>query len=314
MSAALLLALVLLAAYAAGALLLSGLAALAWRAGLKRVLTTSADLLALRLLPAAGGLLIALTVVLPAFVSYEPHRGREAVGPWLMLLAGLALASIGHGAWRGWRACAGARALLLSYGPLRRRVLGSGQEIGVIDLVDVVEPVVAVIGGFRPRIVAAACVAEACSADEFREVLAHEAAHVAARDNLKQLLFVAAPDPLAWTSLAPTLLARWRAASELEADRRATGDDPRRRLALAAALIKVARRLSACEPGSAALAMPVASGDVEDRVRQLLAPRAVLPAAIVRALGLAALLTPVLALSHYGAIHELIETLVALGR
>jgi hypothetical protein len=313
MTAAAMLCLVLLAMFALSTLLLAGVVALAWRAGLCRALTASVDLLVLRLLPAAGALLIVLTVVLPAFLSEEPHQQREAAGPWLFALAGFSLLAVGHGVWRATRACAAARAVLRCCGPARRWLVESGQ---LVKVVAVAEPVVAVIGGWRARIVAAECVVAACSTDELRQVIAHEAAHVSAHDNLKQLLLVATPDVLSWTRIGAALTQRWRAAAELEADRRATGNDPRRRLALAAALIKVARAFEATGRSSVALSLPVASNDVEGRVRQLLAPPdCTVPskAAGARMLAMCAVLLPVAALPLYPLVHELIEALVRLG-
>jgi len=153
----------------------------------------------------------------------------------------------------------------------------------------------------------------ACNGEEFREVLAHEAAHLAARDNLKLLLLTAVPDVLRWTPLGAALTARWRAAAECEADRSATGADRERRLALASALVKVARLLGDHQPPRPALGMPVAADDVPARVRALLAPPG-RPARSGIALILAggALLIPLLALPGYGVLHELIERLVAL--
>jgi BlaR1 peptidase M56 len=313
MNSAVMLCLVLLAMFGLSTLALSGAVALAWRAGLSQTLATSADLLTLRLLPAAGGLLIVLTVVLPAFLSQEPHQEREAAGPWLLTLAALSLLAMGHGAWRGWRACAAAHSLLRNCGSPKRWLVAHGQEVRVVG---VAEPLVAVIGGWRPHIVASECVVSACTAVELNQVIAHEAAHVSARDNLKQLMLIASPDVLACTRLGATLTQRWRAAAELEADQRATENDPRRRLALAAALIKVARALGASERSCAALSMPVASDDLEDRVRKLLAcpSSTVQPGArSARMLASCALLLPVAALPLYPLVHELIETLVRLG-
>src|SRR5690242_19427674 len=111
MSSPLILGSVLLATFSVADLVLAGLLALAWHAGLKRLRLTSADLLTLRLLPVAGSLLIAVTIVLPAFLSHEPHQDHEAIGPLLAILAAFALFTLGQGIWRGWRACAGARSL-----------------------------------------------------------------------------------------------------------------------------------------------------------------------------------------------------------
>ena len=311
MSAVLLLCLVLLATFALATLLLSGVVAIAWRAGLSCKLDSAADLLALRLLPAAGGLLIVLTVVLPAFLSYEPHQEREAAGPVLLGLAAFALATLGHGMWRGWRACAAARTVLRSWGASQRPKFEGGQRIQVIEAR---EPIVAVVGAWRPRVMAAECVIAACNPEEFRLVIAHEAAHISSRDNLKQLLLLACPDALAWTPLGTTLTQRWRAATELEADQRAAGHDPRNRVVLAAALIKVARTVGAAGRTSAALAMPVASDDVAGRVRRLLAPPDSFPVTrVVGKFSWCVLLAPLTAVPLYALVHELIEVLVGFG-
>jgi Zn-dependent protease with chaperone function len=235
MNSALLLVIVLLASFGLAALLLAGLVAIAWHAGLNRARTASADLLALRLLPVAGALLFAVTVVLPAFLSCEPHRDREAAGPLLVIMAAFAVLTLGHGIWRGWRAWAATRSLLQECGHAKRWVVENGHSVRVVD---VAEPIIGVIGGWRPRVVAAECIVFACSRDEFRQVVAHEAAHVSARDNLKLLLLLACPDALAWTALGAALCERWRTEAEFAADQCDTGHDQHKRDVLASALIK----------------------------------------------------------------------------
>jgi Zn-dependent protease with chaperone function len=310
MSSALTLGVVLLATFGLASLLLAGLVATAWGAGLNRVRTASADLLALRLLPVAGGLLFALTVVLPAFLGYEPHRDREGAGPLLPVLAAFALLTLGHGIWRGWRAWTDARALLQACGPARRRVVENGCSVQVVDTP---KPIIGVIGGWHPQVVTAECVISACSRDEFRQVVAHEAAHVSARDNLKLLLLLACPDALAWTALGAALSERWRTEAEFDADQRATGNDPRKRVELASALIKVARLFDTGDRARHALTISVASDDVEGRVRQLLAPAHAPSATIGKVLLSLALLIPVAAVPLYSLIHELVEALVRFG-
>jgi hypothetical protein len=310
MTSALMLGIVVLATYGLASLLLAGLVALVWHSGLKRVRWGSADLLALRLLPAGGALLIALTIALPAFVNYEPHQERETVGPLLLLLAAFALLVLGHGLWRGRRACSAARSLLRACGPGKRCLVENGQRVRVVDIA---KPLIGVIGAWRPQVVAAECVVTACSPGEFRQVLAHEAAHVAARDNLKLLLLLACPDILGWTALGARLAECWRTEAEFAADQRATGDDPNKRVELASALIKVARILDCGSGERHTLTMAVALDEVEGRVRQLLRPAHAPSARITRALASLALLMPIAALPLYGLVHELIETLVRLG-
>jgi hypothetical protein len=311
MSSALMVVIVLLATFGLTALLLAGLVAIAWHAGLKRMRAASADLLALRLLPVTCAALFAVTVVLPAFLSYEPQQIREAGGPLLLILAALALLSLGHGTWRGFRAWTGARALLQACGPVRHCVVEDGHRVRVVDAA---KPIVGVVGGWCPQVVAAECVISACSEDEFRQVVAHEVAHVSARDNLKLLLLLSCPDALAWTGLGAVLSARWRTEAEFAADQRATGDDRHKRLALASALIKVARLSGVSHEERQALTMPVALDDVEGRVRQLLAPTTATPRAISKALASFALFMPIAAVPLYQVVHELVETLVRFGR
>jgi hypothetical protein len=306
------LCLVLVAVYGLTSLLLSIVVAVTWRAGLDRMRSTSNDFLAMRLLPTGGAALLTLAVVLPAFVIYEPAHEFEAVGPFLMALVLLALVTAGAGIVRGWRACVAGRAFLRNCGPPERWSMGDGQKV---DLIDISEPIVAVAGGWRPRIVAAKHVFGACSQEEFRAVLAHEGAHVSTRDNLKLFLLVVSPDALAWLPCGATLLARWRAAAELEADEHATGSDPRKRVALACALIKVARLSTGAGSPLPVLSMRVALDNVEGRVRQLLSP---LPnparTTAIKTLMACASLVPLIAVPLYGLVHLFIEALVALGR
>jgi Zn-dependent protease with chaperone function len=312
MSAVVLVGLVVLATFGLASAALSGLLALVWRLTVRRRATASLDLLSLRLLPAVGAALVALAVVLPAFLSYEPPREDEAAGPWLWVFAGFAAVCLAHGIWRGARACSAARTLLGRCGPAAP---GDWPDGHLLHLPEAGEPLAAVIGAWRPRVVVTESVRAACSPEEFSEVLAHEAAHLASGDNLKLLLLTSAPDALAWTPLATELLEQWRNAAEREADQRATGADRERRLALASALIKVARLQQGPGEPRAALGMPVAADDVAGRVRGLLAPPAgAVRPAIALALALSALLLPLIAVPSYALLHELIERLVALGR
>ena len=303
--------LVLLAAYGLCNLLLSAAVVLAWRAGLRRHLTDAQAVLGVRLLPAMASATLVLTVVLPAFLLYEPRHARDQPGPLLVISALFTLLVLGDGARRGLRALRTTRTLVRSSQPLAAQEAASGTEVTVINMK---EPLVGVVGGWRQRIIAARSVATACDHEEFHQVLAHEAAHMDARDNLKLLMLLTMPDALAWLPTGRALTAQWRAATELEADERASGADPRKRVALASALIKVARLSIAARPRAAS---PVSAplGGLEDRVRRLLAPSPVVRRAFPgRRLLTCALLVPLLAVPLYASVHRLIEVLVAFGR
>jgi Zn-dependent protease with chaperone function len=310
-SSALTLCLVLLAAYALASLLLSAVVAVACRAGLERALSASGDFLALRLLPSAGAGLFGLTIVMPAFLMNEPPHEFETAGPLLLTLVLFALLMFGDGLRRGRRAWVAAERFLKETGAVGRWSAADGCRVDVLEVQD---PIVAVVGGWRPRIVAARRVVAECSPEEFRQVVAHEAAHVSARDNLKRLLLVASPDALAWLPVGAAVAERWRIAAEFEADERATGADPRKRIALAAALVKVARLSAGVVRSRPTLSMTVAVDDVEGRVRQLLAPSpGIRGRTRIKGLAACVLLLPVAAVPSYGLLHRIIEALVAFG-
>ena len=304
--------LVLLAAYGLLNLLLSVAVVLAWRAGLRRHLTNAAAVLGVRLLPAMGSATLVLTVVLPAFLLYEPRHAHDHPGPLLVISALFALLVLGDGIRRGWRAWRSTQALIRGAQPVLTQRVMSDADVTVINIK---EPLVGVVGSWKQHIVAARCVTVACDDEELRQVLAHEAAHMSARDNLKLLLLLTMPDTLAWLPTGSALTEQWRAATEVEADERASGADPRQRVALASALLKVARlSLASGKPRETprASAQP---GALEHRVRRLLttspASRHAFPG---RRLLTCALLVPLLAVPLYASVHRLIEVLVAFGR
>lgn len=312
MSFAVTLTLVLLASFGLCNLLLSAVVALSWRAGLLAPLVRADAVLGVRVLPALGSALCVLTIILPAFLLYEPAHAHDKPGALLVISVVLALAVLADGVRRTWRAWRTTRALVRRSRPLGTHRLGEGTEV---SLIDVAEPLVAVVGSWRQRIIAAQCVALACDGEEFRQVIAHEAAHRQARDNLKLLALLAMPDVLAWLPAGGALTAQWQAASELEADERASGADPRKRVALASALIKVAR-LSLASGKPHRICRPSARcGSLEQRIRRLLSPsRDSGPAFPGRRVMTSALLAPLLALPLLALVHRVIEALVAFGR
>jgi hypothetical protein len=311
MSSAIILSIVLLGVYGLVNLLISVLVQISWSAGLDRTCQASRDLLALRLLPTGAALLVTLGVAMPAFLIYEPARQAEEFGPLLAALAWLAIATAGDGLHRGWRAWSVTRKVVRSCVTSHCEFL-SGLKMSILDAD---EPVVAIVGGWRPRLIATRSVIAECTREEFRQIIAHEAAHLSARDNLKLLLLLVSPDALAWLPAGRALIERWRVAVEHEADECATGSDRHKRLELASALVKVARLSLRAHDRLPPLSLSIALNNVEERVRQLLSPVSVVPRIIpAKAALICALLIPVIAAPFLSHVQRVVESLVALGR
>jgi Zn-dependent protease with chaperone function len=200
-----------------------------WRLGQQRLArlaphSRARAIATLRLLPAAAAL-AAAGVVLIAFIRLEPADAREALG---VVLPAAALATVfafirraAH-AIRAWTQTA--------------RIVAEWK--GTAPVVDVEFPIVAVIGIWRPRLYVARRVVEACDREELDAMIAHERAHIAARDNVTRLCFLCAPFVV--RGVAPELEIAWTRASEEAADDAARRDESSS-LALASALTKVAR-------------------------------------------------------------------------
>jgi Zn-dependent protease with chaperone function len=218
--------------------------------------------LALRLLPSTAALVAAGVLTVPGFALYEPARADERPGLSVVLLAAgglLLVASTARRAVFTWRAT---RRLLARW---RRTARPLARPCGPTPAFRIADPfpVVAVVGVLRPRLYLARSVLRALTPGELSAVLEHEAAHVAARDNLKRWLLACAPS-VGWRGAAQRLETAWEQAAEHDADR-----GSRSALELASALVKAAR-LAPRGPG---LRVPAVAfhtgGDVARRIRAL---------------------------------------------
>jgi Zn-dependent protease with chaperone function len=263
--------------FALSTLLTAGVAAW-WR--LARPTTMDANrLLALRLLPAAGGFLVTMCLVLPAFLRFEPVYDGEQPGPVLLFLSAAGASVVLAGLVRM------ARAVILTR-RLRRRWLASASTVPQFlvrhsalreggdgrmpaHLIDVPYPVVAIIGILRPLLVVSRTVAGGCSVNEVQLIAAHERAHLYAHDNLKRLLIDGCPDVLRWTATGRAIAAAWSAAAEDAADDAATSGDRHARIALASVLLRVARMAIGESPAPQFASALVGLTGVERRVRRL---------------------------------------------
>lgn len=229
-----------------------------------------------RLMPAGAALALTLLVLGPGYFAHEQRAYAEGSGAALFALAagGLALllwsaARLAHAARR---ASALRRAWLAQAAPID--LPGAGMPAYAIDLPF---PLVAVLGIFRPTLFVSRVVLGTCSPAEMASIVEHERAHVRRRDNAVRLLMDAAPDLLGLTRLPAAVAAAWHRAVEQRAD-----DAARRRLDLAAALVKIARvagaapgvaHAAAAAPGRDLPASALYRGEsaalIGDRVRRL---------------------------------------------
>lgn len=300
-----------LAAFAAASLAASAATSMVWSRRLPDApARRAAALVRFRLLPtliAAAALLLASA----SFIQFEP-RTQESAGIILVLLAAGAVVLVGTAVVRVLR-------LHLATRRARRTWLASGDRITFENLsipayaIDAAFPIVAVVGVFRPVLVIARSVLEACSPDQLRAILAHERGHVTHHDNAKRAIFASVPDLLMWLPVSRRLASAWHEATEEAADNEAGGLGPQGRLHLAEALIRVAR----LAPGGPQAAELPASAlyrgeDIQRRVCRLLAaPIAVArdPFATLRhtLLTIGVVATSAIALQ---AVHDLVEAAV----
>lgn len=223
-------------------------------------------LLWLRLLPILSGSAAALLVFLPAWLAYEPPQTSEPLTISVLAaaatVAALLLAGMAHGASAWW----GSHRLARRWRRLGQPIEIAGGQLPAVRIADPF-PVVAVVGFLRPRLFVADQVLAACDAAELKAVIAHERAHVAARDNLKALLLRCCCD---WLSLVPAgrrLEQAWFTAVERKAD--AAASSQAGSVELASALVKVAGLAQRHAPHLPGRAFHE-GGDVTGRVRQLL--------------------------------------------
>jgi len=234
--------------------------------------------LVLRLFPAVAAAAFVAGVVAPSYWRFEPRDLVEAPSVTLTLLAaGAALLLVGSCA-RGilaWRRVAGrARAWTATAEPIG--VVGGTVPVFRIDAP---QPVMALVGILRPRLLVTRGLIDALTPEELAASLAHEVGHQRAWDNLKRLAMLGAPDLLRWMPAARRLEQLWAASAEHCADA-AAGDASGRtaRLALASALVKVARLMPQDRRVLEPISTLVGGGEIAARVEHLIAGGAELPA------------------------------------
>jgi Zn-dependent protease with chaperone function len=220
-------------------------------------------LLALRLYPAVLSLAAVAALCVPSFLSFERDRGAEAAS-----VSFLVTAALGASVWiisltRSVRALAHSR----RHVSRRSAILTNGSE--KVWLLEGVGPLIGLMGVLRPRVVVSRKVASALDGDQLAAALRHERAHRASADNLKRLFLLLAPEALPGVSLFRSVDRAWARLAEWAADDWAASD-ARSSIALAEALVRVAR-LGATPRTSPLVSAFVPPGeDISVRVNRLL--------------------------------------------
>jgi Zn-dependent protease with chaperone function len=232
-------------------------------------------LLAIRLLPAAASSLFVLAVFLPAHWSFEPPDTEESFGVVLAGTATLGLLLILLAGWRAIRAGFAGHRFAEIARRAARQVDPDGVDHQVLELKGLRG--ISLAGIWRPKIFIGPEALAALTSTELDLAIAHEIAHRQSNDNLKRLAMCCAPDFFGRTSVARQLEQQWQAEAECDADAHAVRGDDSRAVALASALVKVARLervggLRAAPPAFSAFHVPTL---LELRVRRLVAGSAV---------------------------------------
>ena len=265
----------------------------------------AALLLALRWLSGALGAFVAGCLCVPAYLRLEPLTSDEEIGVACSCLACLALLSYLIPMARV------ASSVFRSEVRLRTLVRDAEERAGLYVIRET-SPAMALAGLFHSRVIVSREVMRLLTADQMDAARRHERAHQESRDNWKRLALEGAPIDLSgrW------LRSAWSRFAEWAADDKATGGEPARSVALASALVSVARLAPAgCLPHASML---VSDGrELRARVERLLTPaerttqQFPIAAVLATALTIAAIAVAI-AQQPAGAaiVHRLLESLI----
>jgi len=225
-------------------------------------------LLMLRLLPAALSALVVAMLCVPGYLLFEPRAASEEVSIACAAAAFFGAAILATATYNATAALVISRQYLRRCGGVESTLDGEKVQVSAHS------SGLALAGILHPRLLISEQAAAALSVDELAVALRHERAHRDSHDNFKRLLILLAP---AIFPALRTLEQAWAKYAEWAADDRATAGDPESSLALASALVRVARLQSALPLPRLVTSLVEADEDLSLRVDRLLHPSAAEP-------------------------------------
>jgi hypothetical protein len=234
--------------------------------------TAARILFMMRIGPAAAAVFVVLFFCVPSYLWLEPAATNERVS-LLFCAAGVI------GAWLCANSLFRAARATMQTRLYAHKLLGTARELFVPEvqapalILEDETSTLAMTGVLWPKLLISRRVLEALSNEQLEVALSHERAHCKSRDNFKRFLFLLAPEFAPFATSFRKIERAWRRVSEWAADDAAAQDDPMRSVALAGALVRVAR-ISAVPKLSPICTMLVPGrADLVERVERLLNPR-----------------------------------------
>ena len=235
--------------------------------------TRAEILFGIRAIPPALALMCAGLLVIPAYVTYEPHVTSEIVSTKMAVLALASATGLGFALWRAFRSWFATHSLLRGWLQVAERI-----ELNELTTptyrIEHSFPIIAVVGSARPRLFIASKVLDALTDEELAAAIGHERGHLQARDNLKRSVLRACRDVLMLAPLGRSLDRAWAQAAEAAADEHAARENPDRALNLASALVKIAKMVPLKERAQVPLGAYLIGAEetqgVKARIRRLL--------------------------------------------
>jgi hypothetical protein len=230
----------------------------------------------LRLLPFGLSVLVVATLCIPSYLRYEQNTGSEGMGLFCLSTAWMGLALVLSALVRGGGALGQLRRISVALRGMQTSCVAE-TEICVADERRFGAPLMALVGVLRPRLLVSPQLLQALSTQQLEAALLHERGHQLSQDNLKRLLMAVTPCVLPFVNVLATIERRWERFAELAADDYATEGRADRSIALAEALVHVARLSHFERRIPLASSLSAVNRDLALRVDRLLSMDAKLP-------------------------------------